>query len=170
MDCLKIIITSLVANIVGLLFPIKNDIFGLVLLFSVNFVIGLLADVGNRREWSFKKAFRFFRDAAIYFVMVASIYLLGHLKGEESAAVHCVSFMIYVAIYFYGTNILRNARMITNEHSTLYRILDFLYYVMSLRVLERCVYLKDYFDYEKRDVALADSACTHSGRMPERGA
>ena len=53
--------------------------------------------------------------------------------------------------YFYGTNILRNARLITNERSTLYRILDFLYYVMSLRVLERCVYLRDYFEYEKRD-------------------
>lgn len=151
MDSLKIIVTSLLANIIGLLFPIKNDIFGLVLLFSVNFIIGLMADISNRREWSFKKAFRFFRDAAVYFVMVASIYLLGHLKGEEFAAVHCVSFMIYVAIYFYGTNILRNARLITNERSTLYRILDFLYYVMSLRVLERCVYLRDYFEYEKRD-------------------
>ncbi|MBO7302532.1 MAG: hypothetical protein J6U58_07495 [Bacteroidaceae bacterium] len=155
MDSLKIVITSLIANIIGLLFPIKNDIFGLVLLFSVNFFIGLIADVSNRREWSFRKAFRFFRDAAIYFVMVASIYLLGYLKGEEAAAVHCVSFMIYVAIYFYGTNILRNARMITNERSTLYRILDFLYYVMSLRVLEHCVYLKDYFDYEKRDKSLS---------------
>jgi hypothetical protein len=59
--------------------------------------------------------------------------------------------MIYVAIYFYGTNILRNARMITNERSTRYRILDFLYYIMSLRVLERYTCLKEYFDYEKHD-------------------
>ncbi|MBR2318512.1 MAG: hypothetical protein IKA52_02420 [Bacteroidaceae bacterium] len=151
MDSVKLIIASLFANIAGMLFPIKNDIFGLVLLFSVNFIIGLLADVGNHRDWSFRKAFCFFRDATIYFVMVTSIYMLGRLKGEEVAAVHCVSFMIYVAIYFYGTNILRNARFITNEHSTLYRILDFLYYIMSLRVLERYAWLKDYFDYEKRE-------------------
>ena len=59
--------------------------------------------------------------------------------------------MIYIAIYFYGTNILRNARLITNEHSTLYRILDFLYYIMSLRVLERYTCLKDYFEYGKHD-------------------
>ena len=59
--------------------------------------------------------------------------------------------MIYVAIYFYGTNILRNARMITNEKSTLFRILDFLYYVLSLRVLERYGYLKDYIEYEKHN-------------------
>ena len=96
---------SLLANVVGLLFPIRNDIFGLVLLFAANFVFGMLADVCNRREWSFRKAFRFFRDAGIYFAMVACIYLLGYLKGEEQAAVHCVSFMIYVAIYFYGDNI-----------------------------------------------------------------
>lgn len=151
MDTIKIVITSLIANIAGLLFPIKNDIFGLVLLFSVNFLIGLLADISNRKEWSFKKAFRFFRDAAVYFVMVTSIYMLGHLKGEEAAAVHCVSFMIYVALYFYGTNILRNARLITTEHSTLFRILDFLYYVMSLRVIERCTYLKEYFNYENSE-------------------
>ena len=123
MDGVKLVVASLLANISGLLFPIRNEIFGLVLLFSVNFVVGLLADVGNHRDWSFRKAFCFFRDATIYFVMVTSIYMLGRLKGEEVAAVHCVSFMIYVAIYFYGTNILRNARLITNENSTLYRML-----------------------------------------------
>lgn len=151
MDSLRIIAASLAANVVGLMFPIKNDIFGLVLLFTVNFIVGLLADVCNRREWSFRKAFRFFRDSGIYFAMVACIYLLGYLKGEEEAAVHCVSFMIYVAIYFYGTNILRNARMITNEHSTLYRVLSFLYYILSLKMLERNKCLKEYIDYEKQN-------------------
>ena len=150
MDSIKLVVASLFANVAGLLFPIKNDIVGLVLLFTVNFVVGILADVTNHREWSFRKAFRFFRDAAIYFVMVASIYLLGHLKGEELAAVHCVSFMIYVAIYFYGTNILRNARMITNERSTLFAVLNFLYYVFSLRLFDRSDWLKEYYDYEKR--------------------
>ncbi len=148
MDTLKLVAASLFANIAGLLFPIRNDMFGLVFLFTVNFIIGVLADVGNHREWSFRKAFRFFRDAAVYFVMITSIYLLGHFKGEEEAAVHCVSFMIYVAIYFYGTNILRNARMITGERSTLFRVLNFLYYIFSLRVLERSNWLKDYFEYE----------------------
>ena len=142
---------SLLANMVGLLFPIWNDIFGLVLLFTANFVVGLLADVCNHCDWSFRKAFSFFRDAAIYFAMVACIYLLGYFKGEEKAAVHCVSFTIYVAIYFYGTNILRNARLITNEKSTLYSVLNFLYYVFSPKVLERSSYLKDYINYEKQN-------------------
>ena len=149
MDTLKLVITTLLANVAGLLFPIKDDIYGLVLLFSINFLVGMLADVCNRREWSFKKAFRFFRDAAIYFVMVSSIYLLGHFKGEEEAAMHCVSFMIYVAIYFYGTNILRNARMLTNERSTLFAVLNFLYYLLSLRVLEKSESLKGYFEHER---------------------
>ena len=146
MDSVKLIVASLFANIAGLLFPIKNDIFGLVLLFTLNFAVGLFADLCNHCDWSFRKAFCFFRDAAVYFVMVASIYLLGHLKGEEQAAVHCVSFMIYVAIYFYGTNILRNARMITSERSTLFRVLDFLYYIFSLKVLESSGWLKEYFE------------------------
>ena len=151
MDGLRIVAASLVANVVGLMFPIRNDIFGLVLLFTANFVVGLLADVCNHCEWSFRKAFCFFRDAGIYFAMVACIYLLGYFKGEERAAVHCVSFMIYVAIYFYGTNILRNARLITNEQSTLYSVLNFLYYIFSLKVIERSGYLKDYINYEKRN-------------------
>ena len=142
-------VATLLANMAGLLFPIRNDIYGLVLLFTVNFVVGMLADVCNHRDWSFRKAFLFFRDAAIYFVMVASIYLLGYFKGEEEVAVHCVSFMIYVAIYFYGTNILRNARMVTSERSTLFVVLDFLYYLLSLRVLERNDSLKRYFEHER---------------------
>jgi hypothetical protein len=149
MDSFRFVVASLLANIAGLMFPIRNDIFGLVLLFTINFLVGILADVCNGCDWSFRKAFCYFRDAAIYFVMVSSIYLLGHLKGEEQTAVHCVSFMIYVAIYFYGTNILRNARMITGERSTMFRVLDFLYYIFSLRILERGFWLKDYFDYEK---------------------
>ena len=149
MDGLKLFVATLLANMAGLLFPIRNDIYGLVLLFTVNFVVGMLADVCNHREWSFRKAFLFFRDAALYFVMVASIYLLGYFKGEEEVAVHCVSFMIYVAIYFYGTNILRNARMVTSERSTLFVVLDFLYYLLSLRVLERNDSLKRYFEHER---------------------
>lgn len=144
------VITTLLANVAGLLFPIKDDIYGLVLLFSINFLVGMLADVCNRKEWSFRKAFCFFRDAAIYFVMVASIYLLGYLKGEEEVAVHCVSFMIYVAIYFYGTNILRNARMLTSERSTLFVVLNFLYYLFSLRVIEKNDSLKDFFEHERK--------------------
>ncbi|MBP3409119.1 MAG: phage holin family protein [Bacteroidaceae bacterium] len=149
MDSIRLTVATLLANVAGLLFPIRDDIYGLVLLFTVNFIMGMLADVCNRREWSFKKAFRFFRDAAIYFVMVSSIYLLGHFKGEEEAAMHCVSFMIYVAIYFYGTNILRNARMLTNERSTLFAVLNFLYYLLSLRVLEKSESLKGYFEHER---------------------
>ena len=155
MDSLRFVTASVIANVVGLLFPIRNDIFGLVLLFTVNFVVGLLADVCNHREWSFRKAFSFFRDAGIYFAMVACIYFLGYLKGEERAAVHCVSFMIYVAIYFYGTNIMRNARMITNERSTLYSVLNFLYYIFSLRMLERNSSLKEYIDHENRNPGLS---------------
>ncbi len=156
MDTLKFVFASLLANVAGLLFPIKNDIYGLVLLFSLNFVVGMFADLSNHRDWSFRKAFCFFRDAAVYFVMVASMYLLGHLKGEEEAAVHCVSFMIYVAIYFYGTNILRNARMLTQEHSTLFKVLDFLYYVFSFKVIGKWGCLKNYIEsYEKERNSMA---------------
>lgn len=148
MDSVRFLFATALANVAGLLMPIKNDIYGLVLLFTLNFVIGMLADVCNHREWSFKKAFRFFRDAAIYFGMILSIYLLGCFKGEERAAVHCVSFMIYLAIYFYGTNILRNARLITDDRSTMFRILDFIYYLLSLRVLEQNTLLKDFVEHE----------------------
>lgn len=151
MDTMRPMLASLCANVAAFVFPIRNEIFGLVLLFAVNFLFGLLADLANHRDWSFKKAFRMFRDAAIFFVMVASIYFLGFLKGEEAATMQCISFLTYVAIYFYGTNILRNARMVTQEQSTLYRILDFLYYVCSLRVLERNTLLKNYFDRYGKD-------------------
>lgn len=151
MDSIRLFIASLCANIAAFLFPIKNEIFGLVFLFSVNFLFGLFADVCNHRDWSFKKAFRLFRDVAVYFTMLASIYLLGYLKGEEAATMQCVSFMTYVAIYFYGTNILRNARMVTQEKSTLFRILDFLYYVLSLRIVKHNDYLGNYIEWYENE-------------------
>lgn len=148
---MKLMISTLFANVVALLFPIKNEIFGMVILFAVNFIFGLLADLSNHREWSFKKAFCFFRDAALFFVLAASLYLIGYFKGEHHAIVQCVSFLTYVAIYFYGTNILRNARMVTQEGGTLFRILDFLYYLLSLRVVKRNSYLNNYFDWYDKE-------------------
>jgi hypothetical protein len=144
-------VTTFCANIAALLFPIKNEILGLVILFAVNFIFGLLADLSNHREWSFRKAFCFFRDAAVFFIVVASVYLLGYFKEEQDAVVQCVSFLTYVAIYFYGTNILRNARMVTQEGGTLFRILDFLYYILSMRVVQRNNCLNNYFDWYDKE-------------------
>lgn len=153
MDIVRLMVPAMCANAVALLCPIRNEIFALVLLFAVNFLFGLLADLCNHRDWSFRKAFCMFRDAAVFFVMLAAIYLLGHFKGEDRAVVQCISFLTYVAMYFYGTNILRNARMVTHESSTLFRILDFLYYLLSLRVVKRGGYLKNYLEwYEKERV------------------
>lgn len=151
MDAMRLFLTALCANVAALLFPIRNDIFGMVLLFAVNFLFGLLADLSNHREWSFRKAFRFFRDAAVFFVVIAAVYMLGYFKCEEAATVQCVSFLTYVAIYFYGTNILRNARMVTHEGGTLFRVLDFLYYMFSLRVLKRNACLKNYFEWYENE-------------------
>ena len=151
MDCIRFVLASLCANIAAFLFPLKNELFGLILLFSVNFLFGLLADICNHRDWSFKKAFRLFRDAAVYFTMVASIYMMGYFKGEETATMQCVSFLTYVAIYFYGTNILRNARMVTQEQSTLFRVLDFLYYIFSLRIIKRNDYLSSYIKWYEEE-------------------
>lgn len=151
MDGLKFTSLSLLANVAGFLFPIRNDVFGLVLLFMLNFIFGLCADLCNNRTWKFKKAFCMLRDAAVYFTLVASIYILGHIKGEEVAAIHCVSFLIYSALYFYGTNIIRNARLITNERGTLFRVLDFLYYILTLKFIEKSTLLNGYYNEYKSD-------------------
>ena len=102
-------------------------------------------------ELSLWAACRFFRDAAVFFVVIAAVYMLGYFKCEEAATVQCVSFLTYVAIYFYGTNILRNARMVTHEGGTLFRVLDFLYYMFSLRVLKRNACLKNYLEWYENE-------------------
>ena len=144
MNEVKVIIVNVITAVLGFLSPIKDFMTAIVILFILNFLFGLTADMVNGSEWSWKKAFRFITHCLIFFVLAAAVYTCGHYMHNEDGAIQCVSYICYVTFYIYGVNILRNTRHMLLEGSGMYRVVDILYYVLTLKVVDKIPFLSEY--------------------------
>lgn len=134
---IKAYIIMVVGALFTLLSPIQNFMYAMVLLFGVNFAFGLVAAIVNKEGWSTKKALWFFAYCAIFFVTAASFFIIGHFMEEEGQAIAVVKILCYVAIYIFGTNICRNWLNILTPNTAWYKMVDLLYYVLSVKFIER---------------------------------
>lgn len=151
--------------VVGALFtllsPIQNFMWAMVTLFAVNFFFGLIAAIVNKEGWSTKKALMFFAYCFIFFVTAASFFIIGHFMDEESQAIAVVKILCYVAIYIFGTNICRNWLNILRPGTAWYKFVDLLYYILSVKFIERFSLVKKWQEERKcNDAASRTSSHT----------
>ena len=138
-------VVAVLTGIAAYLHPIADNVFAMVWLLGVNFLVGLLCGLlvyHERFEW--KKALGCFKEAMMLFGVVASVYVIGRLNGNHEGAVQCVSMIIYAACYFYGVRILRNLRDMAKKESPAWHLLGFLYGLVSLEFSKRIPYLSEY--------------------------
>ena len=140
---IKTYIVMVIGALFTLLSPIQNFMWAMVTLFAVNFLFGLLAAIVNKEEWSNKKALMFFGYCFIFFGTACSFFIIGHFMNEDSQAIALVKILCYLAVYIFGTNICRNWLNIVPKGSTWYKMVDLLYYVLSVKFIEK-------FDVVKR--------------------
>ena len=129
MDEVRVAIINIIGAVLGFLAPIQDFMVAIVILFILNFIFGLTADMVTGGTWSWRKAFRFFTHCFVFFVMAAAVFTCGHYMHNQEGAVQCVSYICYVTIYIYAVNILRNLRHMLLEGSGMYRVVDILYYL-----------------------------------------
>lgn len=142
MNDLKAFIVSVVGGLFALLAPIRNFMYAMVILFGINFIFGLIAAIVNKEGWSTKKALWFFVYCAVFFVVSASLFIIGHLMGERKQAETVVKILCYLALYIFGTNITRNWLNILRPKTAWYKFVDLLYYVLSVKFIERIPLVK----------------------------
>ena len=148
----KNVIVGIIMAVLAYLQPIEGELWSLFLIFFLNFAFGYLSGmVANGEDFSIKKAFRCIGEATIFFVLCASIYMVGKFKNNEGGALQCVSFITYVIIYFYATNILKNLKKTFKEGTTPWMIVAFLYYVLRFKFIERIPFLQDYMNLKNRE-------------------
>ena len=144
-DYMKNLFVGLLTGLAAYLNPISGDIKSLVALFFFNFLfclgVGLLA---NNESFSLKKAFRCIIEAMVFFLLVAAIYFIGDHKGNPDGALQCVSFITYSIFYFYGVNILRNLKLMATSGTAFYKVVSFLYYVVSVEFIKHIPFLTNY--------------------------
>ena len=144
-DYMKNLFVGLLTGLAAYLNPISGDIKSLVALFFFNSLFGLAAGLlANNESFSLKKAFRCIIEAMVFFLLVAAIYFIGDHKGNPDGALQCVSFITYSIFYFYGVNILRNLKLMATSGTAFYKVVSFLYYVVSVEFIKHIPFLTNY--------------------------
>lgn len=152
MNDVKSFIVAVLTGIAAYLHPIASNVFALVWLLGVNFIVGLLCGLWVYHEtFQWRKMWQCFYEAVMLFGVVAFIYVIGRLQGNHEGAVQCVSMIIYAACYFYGVRILRNLRDMAKDGSPAEGLLGFLYHVMSLEFTKKIPYLGEYVNMNERE-------------------
>lgn len=152
LEQIKNLLVGIIIAVLAYLEPIEGEIKSLFLVFFLNFVFGYISGMVKGEEFSLKKALVCIGHATIFFVLCASVYLLGRLKGQMEGALQCVSFITYLVIYFYGLNILRNCKKIFKEDTPPWHVASTLYYILRFKFIEQIPLLKNYLDTQKVEI------------------
>lgn len=149
---IKHIVVTITLAVLAFLKPIECDLYSLLLIFFLNFLFGYLSGmVANNEEFNLRKALRCIGEAAVFFILCCSIYIIGRLKGEMTRAIQCVSFVTYIIIYFYALNVLKNLKKMFKKGTTPWFIVAFLYYVLSVKFIERIPFLSNFLNMQKNN-------------------
>jgi hypothetical protein len=142
MEELRTVVVTVIGAILTMLAPIQNFMYAMVLLFSLNFIFGIVAARVNKEGWKTKKALMFFVYCAIFFVTACAVFIIGHFMGEHQQAITVVKILCYLAVYVFGTNIFRNLCQIVPQNSTWYKLFDLCYYMLSVKFIEKFPFIK----------------------------
>lgn len=133
----KNILTVLTSGFLAFFAPIAGNVFAMAWVFIFNFLVGLIVGLIIQGEkFDHKKAFRCIGEAAVFFILAASIYVCGRANGAMEAAIQCVSTFVYIILFFYGRNVLKNLRMLLKEGTTPWYVIDFVYNIISFEFVK----------------------------------
>lgn len=142
MNDIRSLIVYTVGAIISLLSPIHTFMYAMLVLFGVNFIIGLFAARMTGERWDTKKALMFFVYVLVFLLIACTAFIIGHLMGEREQAVAVVKLLCFLAVYIFGTNIFRNLCFIAPTGSTWWRMFDLCYFVLSVKFIERFDFVK----------------------------
>lgn len=141
------IILGIVLGMLSFLKPIEGELSTLFLIFMMNFFFGYISGmIANGEDWNIKKAIRCLGEAAIFFLLCASIYAVGKFKEQEAGAIQTVSLVTYLIIYFYSCNVLRNCKKIFRENTAPWYVVSVLYWFLRFKFIESIPLLNEYLN------------------------
>ena len=148
---IKNMIVGIVLAILAYLDPIDGELQSLFLVFFLNFLFGYISGMVKGEDFSFKKAIVCVGHATVFFILCASVYVIGRAKGQLDGSVQCVSFITYLVLYFYSLNILRNCKKIFKDGTAPWHVVNTLYYILRFKFIENIPYLREYLDSQTQN-------------------
>lgn len=116
---------------------------------GVNFFMGRWAGVREGEEFSLQKAMNTMREAVIYLLATSLFFFLGERMEDEKFVLNGLNVLTWAFLYYYSTNILKNAHRICPDSEPL----AYAYWVMSMAFMRKLPFYqefkKDIKDYDK---------------------
>ncbi|MBK5720152.1 hypothetical protein JGH11_04625 [Dysgonomonas sp. Marseille-P4677] len=139
---LKGIWVLIVTSFTSFFNPIHDFLLVVFVLFILNFLYGLISDLVQGSDFSLKKAFQSIWYVAGFMLLLFMTFGIGKkMHLEHQSVINFTSWITWVVIYFYGTNILRNWNIIQPKN----QVVSLLYWVASVKFVEKIKYLNEYF-------------------------
>ena len=144
MSEIRYVSSTIISGILSLLFPIMDFLYAMIVVFVLNYLFGWIAGMVHGEKWSFKKSMVFFYHCAVFFVLTSALFITGRFMHNEGETVGVVKALCGIAIWFYATNIARNWQKMLVEGTTMYKVAGFVYYVLTLKMVDKIPYLSEY--------------------------
>ena len=145
---LKSAMVTALCAILAFFAPIANLIFAVFIIFLLNCIAGIVADVvTDSKSFDLKKFFHCLFETMVFYVIIMAVYVIGDKLLNLAGAIQCSTVIVYAILYFYGTNILRNCAKLFPDSKTI----KFMYYVLSFEIIKKIPYM-DRFKEEEAEV------------------
>lgn len=139
---LKALVMTVFGLLASLFAPIWDFMIAMMLLLTLNLLFGIASAWASGEGWSWKKARMFFVFCFGLFGTFAVMFAVGHYLHEDAEAAMCVKYACFVAVWVFGTNILRNWRSMLHEGTATYKLVDILLYILTVQFVERLPFVK----------------------------
>ena len=141
---LKTLVLTIFGLLTSLFAPIMDFMIAMMILLTVNLFFGVASAWSSGEGFKWKKACMFFVFCFGLFSTFASMFAVGHFLHNDAEAALCVKYACFIALWVFGTNILRNWRSMLHEGTATYRFVDILLYVLTVQFVEKLPFVKKY--------------------------
>ncbi len=152
MEKLQALLVAFFTSLLSYFHPIHDDLTVLAVVFLSNAIVGHITHIIiNHEGFDFKKAWSCIFEFATFSVILACMYIIAHTKGIEDTIMSCISFVGYGVLYFYTCNILKNLKQAFKKESTAYKVVEMLYYLVSVEAIKSLPFLSDYIKQKQKE-------------------
>jgi mannose/fructose/N-acetylgalactosamine-specific phosphotransferase system component IID len=140
----KPILLIILTGITSLCAPIGDVLAVLFYAFLFNIFAGIASDANvNAKQFSLKKAFEAIKQALFYFFLIWFIHYSAENLGYDGNGHLAIKWVTITVVYFYLTNILRNASAIFPNN----KAIAFMYVVLTTQIFNK---LRNYFGFQEK--------------------
>lgn len=140
----KTLIAGLLSCMIAYFDPVAGKIESLLALFALNFAVGYLTGkIKNGEDFQMKKCLNCFTWGAVILVIICAFYFIGEHNGDKEGTIECLRITILVAIWAFGTNILRNLCILSKGNQPVYDFFWACYYWLSFEFVRNIPWLSN---------------------------